>query len=163
MTRKATKTPTNRYYKARLEASKYNEKLLTRAGAVELLPGVSEDSLKKYELGINRPPNVVVALMADTYVQPELRYWYCANECPLGNDCMEIPDMPPERALIRLENILDDAQEAIQSLAGIMDDGQLDDVELSEIPEIRRIVASVKHRCNEVLAVLDKAKKRRKF
>ena len=55
-----------------MRAAKYNEKLLTRAGAVEYLPGVTEDSLKKYELDITRPPNVVVALMADAYNEPEL-------------------------------------------------------------------------------------------
>ena len=62
-----------------------------------MLPGVTEDSLKKYELAINRPPNIVVAMMADAYNAPELRPWYCANECPLGKDCREVPEMPPER------------------------------------------------------------------
>ena len=64
-----------------MRAAKYNEKLLTRAGAIEYLPGVTEDSLKKYELDITRPPNIVVALMADAYNEPELRSWYCVNEC----------------------------------------------------------------------------------
>lgn len=65
MARQATKACGNRYYEARMRAAMYNEKFLTRAGAVESLPGVTEDSLKKYELDINRPPNIVVALMAD--------------------------------------------------------------------------------------------------
>ncbi|MBQ1768000.1 MAG: XRE family transcriptional regulator, partial [Oscillospiraceae bacterium] len=73
MPRQATKAIGNMYYEARMKAAKYNEKLLTRAGAVELLPGVTEECLKKYELDINKPPNVVVALMADAYNAPELR------------------------------------------------------------------------------------------
>ena len=105
MSRQATKAVGNRYYEARMRAAKYNEKLLTRAGAIEYLPGVTEDSLKKYELDITRPPNIVVALMADAYNEPELRSWYCVNECPLGKDCREIPEMPAERALIRLQNL----------------------------------------------------------
>lgn len=67
MARQATKACGNRYFEARIRAARYNEKLLTRAGAVDVLPGVTEDSLKKYELDINRPPNTVVALMADAY------------------------------------------------------------------------------------------------
>ncbi len=35
----------NRYRASRMKAAKYNEKLLTRSGAVEYLPGVTEDSL----------------------------------------------------------------------------------------------------------------------
>ena len=50
MARQATKACGNRYYEARMRAAMYNEKFLTRAGAVESLPGVTEDSLKKYEL-----------------------------------------------------------------------------------------------------------------
>lgn len=72
MSRQATKAVGNRYYEARMRAAKYNEKLLTRAGAIDYLPGVTEDSLKKYELDITRPPNIVVALMADAYNEPEL-------------------------------------------------------------------------------------------
>lgn len=63
---------------------------------------MEEDSLKKYELGLTKVPNTVVALMVDTYNAPELKEWYCSNECPLGYDCREVQDMPPERALIRL-------------------------------------------------------------
>lgn len=46
MARQATKACGNRYYEARMRAAMYNEKFLTRAGAVESLPGVTEDSLK---------------------------------------------------------------------------------------------------------------------
>ena len=59
MSRQATKAVGNRYYEARIRASKYNEKLSTRVGAAEYLPGVTEDSIKKYELGITNPPNIV--------------------------------------------------------------------------------------------------------
>ena len=67
MQSRVTKAGSNRYCQARLKAAKYNEKLLTRAGAVDYLPGVTEDSLKKYELDITKTPNTVVALMADAY------------------------------------------------------------------------------------------------
>ena len=38
MQSRVTKAGSNRYCQARLKAAKYNEKLLTRAGAVDYLP-----------------------------------------------------------------------------------------------------------------------------
>ena len=105
MPKQVTIAASNRYCQARLNAAKYNDDFATRVKAVEHLPGVTEDSLKKYELDINRPPNTVVAMMADAYNEPELRQWYCANECPLGKDCRDIEAMPAERTLIRLQNV----------------------------------------------------------
>lgn len=124
MSRQATKACGNRYYEARMRAAKYNEKLLTRAGAIDYLPGVTEDSLKKYELDITRPPNIVVALMADAYNEPELRAWYCVNECPLGKDCREIPEMPAERALIRLQNSVYEMEQLTRQLSLLMEGGR---------------------------------------
>ena len=67
MSRQVTVAGSNRYCQARLRAAKYNEDFASRATAVTHLPGVTEDSLKKYELDITRPPNDVIALMADAY------------------------------------------------------------------------------------------------
>ncbi len=156
MPRQATKAAGNRYFEARMRAAKYNEKLLTRAGAVEYLPGVTEDSLKKYELDITRPPNVVVALMADAYNEPALRAWYCAQECPLGKDCREIPQMPPERALIRLQNAKTGINTVASSLSGILDDGFVDKDEAEQLPQLRDELLEVRRRMDEALAVLEK-------
>ena len=156
MTSHAPNTPRNRYYDARLEAAKWHEKLLTRAGAVEYLPGVTEDSLKKYELDITRPPNVVVALMADAYNEPELRAWYCSQECPLGKDCREIPEMPPERVLIRLQNAKTGVNAVAASLSDILDDGLVDESEAKQLPQLRDELLEVRRRMDEALAVLEK-------
>lgn len=150
MSRQATKAVGNRYYEARMRAAKYNEKLLTRAGAIDYLPGVTEDSLKKYELDITRPPNIVVALMADAYNEPELRAWYCVNECPLGKDCREIPEMPAERALIRLQNSVYEMEEVT---AG----------EWTTLEEVQKKLLEFRRRADENLAVLEKAARLGKF
>ena len=159
MPKQATKARGNRYYEARMHAAKYNEKLLTRAGAVEYLPGVTEDSLKKYELDINRPPNIVVALMADAYAEPELRHWYCVNECPLGRDCREIPDMPPERALLRLQNVVRDTEAELENLSRMMEDGALSAEEMAEVPMIREKLLELRRRADENLAALERAER----
>lgn len=163
MSRQATKAMGNRYYEARMRAAEYNEKLQTRAGAVECLPGVTEDSLKKYELDINRPPNVVVALMADAYNEPELRQWYCANECPLGRDCREIPEMPAERALIRLQNTVYEMEKLTREISLMMDDGEITTDERQALPGLRDRLLEFRRRADENLAVLEKAARVGKF
>lgn len=159
MSRQATKAVGNRYFEARMRAAKYNEKLLTRAGAIDFLPGVTEDCLKKYELDINRPPNVVVALMADAYNEPELRQWYCVNECPLGKDCREIPEMPAERALIRLQNSIYEMEQLTRQLSLLMEDGTLDEDEKGTVPQLRDKLLEFRRRADENLAVLERAAK----
>lgn len=159
MPRSATKAIGNRYYEARIKAAKYNEKLLTRTGAAEILLGVTEDSLKKYELGINRPPNIVVAIMADAYNEPELRKWYCANECPLGRDCREPTPMPAERAVLRLINSIEDIEKITKQIALVMEDGKLDASEKESLPSIREKLLEFRRRTDENLAVLEKAEK----
>lgn len=163
MPRQATKAIGNRYYEARMRAAKYNERLLTRVGAAESLPGVTEDSLKKYELDITKPPNTVVALMADAYNEPELRAWYCANECPLGKDCREIPEMPAERALIRLQNSIYEMDQITKQMALIMDDGILSESEQPMIRELRETILELRRRTDENLAALERAEKTGQF
>ena len=163
MPRQATKACGNRYYEARIRAAKYNENLLTRAGAAELLPGVTEDSLKKYELDITRPPNIVVALMADAYGEPELRSWYCSNECPLGRDCREIPEMPAERALIRLQNSVHDMEQTVRQISRIMEDGRLTEEEREDVTELRSKLLELRRRTDENLAALERAERHGDF
>lgn len=163
MPREATKACGNRYYEARMRAARYNEKLFTRAGAVDAIPGVTEDSLKKYELNINRPPNTVVALMADAYNEPELRTWYCANECPLGKDCREIPEMPAERALIRLQNSIDEMEVVTKQLSIIMEDGKVSAEEWTALEEVQKKLLEFRRRADENLAALERATKLGKF
>lgn len=163
MSRQATKACGNRYYEARMRAARYNEKFLTRAGAIESLLGVTEDSLKKYELDINRPPNIVVALMADAYNEPELRAWYCTNECPLGKDCREIPEMPAERALIRFQNSVYEMEQVTRQLSRLMEDGELTEEERPLVPRLREQLLEFRRRADENLAALERAAKQGSF
>lgn len=163
MPRQVSKARGNGYCEARLRAAKYNEQLNTRAGAAELIPGVTAESLRRYELDITNPPNDVVAIMADVYGAPELRTWYCANRCPLGGDCREIPDGPAERTVIRAHNQLQEISAAINALMQALDDGELDESEAKEIPEIRKQVLEGKQRMEELLTVIDHAQKRGNF
>lgn len=159
MSRQVTKAAGNRYCQARLEAAKSNEKLCSRAGAAEYIGCISEDSIKKYELGITNPPNDVVAVMADAYNAPELAVWYCASECPLGKNCREVPQMPPERTFIRVSNSLGTLNQTLRELSQIMDDGVCDERERKQLPQLMEDFLEARRRMDEALAVLEKLQK----
>lgn len=163
MPRKATKALGNRYCRARLKAAEYNPDFLVRRTAVDHLPGVEEDSLKKYELDITRPPNTVVALMADAYNAPELREWYCATECPLGRECRVIEDMPAERTLIRLQNSSRELENVLEDLGCVMQDGEISENEKTTVREAKEILLETKRRIAEILAALVKAERSGRF
>ena len=163
MAKQVTIAGANRYCQSRLRAAKYNEDFSVRATAVNHLPGVTEESLKRYELDITKAPNIVVALMADAYNDPDLRLWYCSHECPLGRDCRTVGDMPPERTLIRLQNVRGTIESVASALALIMDDGVLDDEEVAALPKLRDELLEAKRRTEEALSLLEKAGRSGRF
>ncbi|MCD8142891.1 MAG: hypothetical protein LUD83_06415 [Clostridiales bacterium] len=97
-----------------------------------------------------------LALMADAYNAPELVLWYCANECPLGRNCREVPEMPPERTFVRLTNILNKLTASMQELAELMDSGVEDEAERRKIPKLWDEFLEARRRIDETLAVLEK-------
>lgn len=157
MARSATVAASNWVCQARLKAAKYNQKFLTRVGAAEEIPGVTEDVIKKIELGISTPSNEVISLMADAYGQPEMADYYCANTCPLGKRCREIPEMPPERSVVRLHNSIEEIKTTVDRLSRILDDGIIDDEEKKEIPLIKADFLEMRRRFDEALVMLEKA------
>lgn len=159
MARQVTKAVANRYCQARLEAAKCNDRLSSRAGAAEELGCVSEDCLKKYELDITKPPNDAVAIMVETYNAPELAVWYCANECPLGRWCREVPQMPPERTYIRLTNTLDRLNGSMREFAEILDDGIIDTTEAEKALQLWDDFLEARRRIDETLAILEKVQR----
>lgn len=91
MGRDAIKASENMCFKCRKEAAKYNDRLYSREGAAELL-GVSVSSLAEYETGATKViPVDRIVLMAELYNAPELKVWYCTEECPIGRTCQSIP------------------------------------------------------------------------
>lgn len=62
---RATKAKDNVFYKARLEASRYNDRLLSRSGAAEALGYASESTISDWELGISIPTPEAILKMSD--------------------------------------------------------------------------------------------------
>ncbi len=158
MPKQVTTAARNRYCQARMRAAQYNDKFFSRAGAAEALPGVTEDSLKKYELDIVRPSNDVVALMADAYNEPELRNWYCTHECALGRYTREIEAAAPEKTAIRLYNTITALRETTDALFTMLD-GCVTRSSMQELPRLKMGFIEARKRLDEALAMVEKMEK----
>ena len=78
MARVSTKENKNVYHKTR-EALQ-----LTREEASDLLEGISPERIEKIENERSLPHPDEVLVMAEKYKQPSLCNYYCANQCPIG-------------------------------------------------------------------------------
>ncbi len=140
MGRRPTKAADNPFCIARLEAAKYNDRLLSKEGASELL-GVSVSTLSDYELGITKsvPPDMVLK-MSDLYNAPEIRNYYCREMCPLGCDmpALELEDL--DRITVKAMASLRNVAGAKESLLDITADGIITD---DEKPALKKILATL--------------------
>ena len=59
---------------------------LTRESASELLETISPERIEKIENERSLPYPDEVLAMAEKYRQPSLCNYYCANQCPIGQD-----------------------------------------------------------------------------
>lgn len=124
------RTRENPFFKARMEAAKYNDRLKSREGAAEAL-GVHPSTIANYELGtrVNPQPDTVLC-MADLYHAPELLNYFCANECPIGLETtMEIKLEGLDRIAIKTLNSLQGTEKIKGDLIEIVSDGKITDDE----------------------------------
>lgn len=140
MGRDAMKASGNPCYECRKRAAKYNDKLSSREGAAELL-NCSVSSLTDYELGITKViPVDKVVLMSDLYNAPELKAWYCSNECPIGKSFpMPSAELSTiERTTMKLLKQLkvDEVQKVKETLIDITEDGVITENEKVDLAEI---------------------------
>ncbi len=139
-----TKAMDNIYCRCRKEAAKYNDKLNSREGAAELL-GVSVSSLADYELGNTKVvPVDKVVLMADLYNAPEIKNYYCTNECPIGKDTvpkLEIAEL--DRLTIKVLSAFRSIDEIKNKLIDIAADGVISEHEKPELEEVLQALEQI--------------------
>jgi transcriptional regulator with XRE-family HTH domain len=139
-----TKALDNIYCRCRKEAAKYNDKLNSREGAAELL-GVSVSSLADYELGNTKVvPVDKVVLMADLYNAPEIKNYYCTNECPIGKDTvpkLEIAEL--DRLTIKVLSAFRSIDEIKNKLIDIAADGVISEHEKPELEEVLQALEQI--------------------
>ena len=78
MARTSTKENKNLYHKTRESLQ------LTRESASELLESITPERIEKIENERSLPHPDEVLIMAEKYRQPGLCNYYCANQCPIG-------------------------------------------------------------------------------
>ena len=85
MARVSTKENKNIYHKTRESLQ------LTREAASELLESITPERIEKIENERSLPHPDEVLVMAEKYKQPSLCNFYCANQCPIGQQY--VPDV----------------------------------------------------------------------
>ena len=164
MGRPATKALGNRYYEARISASKWDERLSSRAGAAEAM-NVSEDVVKDAELGLYKclPVDTVVR-MADLYHAPELLNYYCLHECPIGKG-KPISDsvVSIERVTVSLiKHLRVDEIDAVKDvLIDIAEDGVVSEDEVNNLLRVRDYQRGLSRTISEMEILAEKASEKR--
>ncbi|MBQ6880689.1 MAG: hypothetical protein IJN30_04505 [Bacteroidales bacterium] len=111
---------------------------LTREAASELLETISPERIEKIESERSMPHPDEVLLMSDQYKQPSLCNYYCANQCPIGQQY--VPEIKvKDLSQIVLETIasLNAMQTNKNRLIEITVDGQITGDELADFVYIQ--------------------------
>lgn len=136
MARKATKAGDSMYYKARIEASKFNDNLSSREGASEII-GMDRTRLARIELGSLDPYPEEVLLMSDTYNAPEICNRYCHEQCPLGKHTtipIEVAEL--DRLTLQVLSSFNKIGGIKETLLDIAADGVITDDEKPRLDEV---------------------------
>ena len=121
---------------------------LSRDKASELLEGITPERLERIENEKTLPHPEEVLLMSDKYKAPDLCNYYCANECPIGEQYV------PEIKMKNLSNIVLEMLSSLNSmnkqkdrLIDIAADGKIDTDEIKDFiyiqEELERISITV--------------------
>lgn len=142
MARTSTKENKNIYHKTR-------EKLqLTRETASELLESISPERIEKIENERSLPHPDEVLLMAEKYKQPSLCNYYCANQCPIGQQYVpEVKIKDLSQIVLEMLASLNSMSKQKERLIEITVDGKITGDELEDFiyiqEELERISIAV--------------------
>ena len=112
---------------------------LTRETASELLESIPPERIEKIENERSFPHPDEVRTMAEKYKKPDLCNYYCANQCPIGQEY--VPEIKPkELPAIVLEMLatLNTLARERDCLIDISADGSIDPDELADFLRIQR-------------------------
>ena len=132
MARKSTRENKNIYQRIREGLG------LTREEASDLLVTMSPERIEKIENERSMPHPDEVLLMSDQYKQPSLCNYYCANQCPIGQQY--VPEIKvKDLSQIVLETIasLNAMQRQKERLIEITVDGKISGDELADFVHIQ--------------------------
>ena len=142
MARASTKENKNLYHTTR-EALQ-----LTRESASELLETITPERIEKIENERSLPHPDEVLTMAQKYKQPALCNYYCANQCPIGQQYVpEIQVRDLSRIVLEMLASLNAMNRRKERLIEITADGSISGEELEDFvciqEELERISVAV--------------------
>ena len=132
MARVSTKENKNIYHKTR-EALH-----LTREAASELLESIAPERIERIENERCYPHPDEVLIMARQYKQPNLCNYYCANQCPIGQQYVpEVKVKELSQIVLEMLASLNSMNRRKERLIEITVDGVISDDELEDFIRIR--------------------------
>ena len=142
MARASTKENKNIYHLTR-ESLK-----LTREAASELLESIPPERIEKIENERSLPHPDEVLVMAEKYRQPSLCNYYCANQCPIGQEYVpEIKVKDLSQIVLEMLASLNAMNKRKERLIEITADGKISGDELEDFifiqEELERISITV--------------------
>ena len=127
MARKSTKENKNIYQKTRENLD------LTREEASDLLVTMAPERIEKIENERTMPHPDEVLLMAEKYMQPSLCNFYCANQCPIGQQYVpEVKIKDLSQIVLEMLASLNSMQKKKERLIEITVDGHISGDELAD-------------------------------
>lgn len=121
---------------------------LTRESASELLETISPERIEKIENERSLPYPDEVLAMAEKYRQPSLCNYYCANQCPIGQEYVpEIKVKDLSQIVLKMLASLNSVSKQKDRLIEITADGKISGDELEDFifiqEELERISITV--------------------
>jgi len=142
MARASTKENKNIYHKARESLQ------LSREAASELLETTTPERIEKIENERSLPHPDEVLVMADKYKQPNLCNYYCANQCPIGQEYVpEVKIKDLSQIVLEMLASLNSLNKQRERLIEITVDGKISGDEIEDFifiqEELERISIAV--------------------
>ena len=121
---------------------------LTREKAGELLEAVTPERIEKIESERSLPHPDEVLIMAEKYKAPGLCNYYCANQCPIGQQYVpEVQIKDLSQIVLEMVASLNSMNRRKERLIEITADGKIDSTELEDFiaiqEELERISITV--------------------
>lgn len=142
MARASTKENKNLYHRTRESLQ------LTREAASELLESITPERIEKIENERSLPHPDEVLVMAEKYKQPSLCNFYCANQCPIGQQYVpEVTVKDLSQIVLEMLASLNSMNKQKERLIEITVDGEVSEDELKDFiyiqEELERISIAV--------------------
>ena len=111
---------------------------LSRESASELLEWISPERIERIENEKSNPNPDEVLQMADKYKLPRLCNYYCANQCPIGQEYVpEIRAKELSQIILEMLASLNSMNKKRELLIEITADGKISDAEIEDFIHIQ--------------------------